>query len=107
MKRLLYLLLIIPCFVSCGNEGGSSVYNYYMDEARDHDAKAAKIKAELTYGNDNDEIEPVISSYVGRPMTKKEYRQLSLEDEQKLAEENRLKAEGAKTASKSKHLFGR
>lgn len=105
-KSILFTLLAMPLLCSCGGGNRQSAYEYYSEEAREHEAKAAQIRADLQYGNDNNQIETLASSYAGRQITKGEYRRLSLEKEEQLIQENKLKAQGAKTAEKQT-LFGR
>lgn len=85
---------------SCGGNKSQQMYDYYMEKARESDAKIHLRESQLQYGNDNNDIDPIVSTYVGRSVTNGEFRRMEIEKE--IEQEYRLKAEGAKsTARKS------
>lgn len=96
----LAITAIVIC--SCGGNKSQQMYDYYMEKAQESDAKIHYRESQLQYGNDNNDIDPIVSTYVGRPVTYGESRRMEIEKEKEIEQEYRLKAEGAKsTARKS------
>ena len=102
IKKILGMAITSIAICSCGGNKSQEMYDYYMEKARESDAKIHLKESQLQYGNDNNDIDPIVSSYAGRPVTNGEFRRMEIEKEKEIEQEYRLKAEGAKsTARKS------